>query len=399
MTLYEMTDDEVRARETTTFRDQAVRERDDLQRLLRQRTDVVDVDGDGLLVIAEEFSDWADSSRRIDLLAVDRDANLVVIELKRGETGGHMELQAIRYAAMVSSMTFDRAVAAFAEFLRAQDDKRQAEETLLEFLDWDEPREEDFGRDVRIVLVAADFSWELTSSVLWVNDRGLDIRCVRLRPNLLDGRIVLDVQQIIPLPEATDYVVRFAEKERKKLRERSKRPPWTGFWFVNTGMKHPQGPESHGRHWNNCRRLGYVAAGGGLKWSGALKRLKPGDRVFAYVSKSGYVGYGTVNRAATPVHLYTVSDGRSLDDHLGGAWKNQERDEEKWEYAAGVDWVSAIGIDEAKWFQGAFANQNAVCKLRHEETLEYLLKEFGVEVESSSSSLAETDPSPPEGDD
>ena len=72
MALFEMTGDELRALEVPTFRDAAVREREDLQRLLRRRTDVVDVDGTGLLVIAEEFSDWEDSSRRIDLLAIDR---------------------------------------------------------------------------------------------------------------------------------------------------------------------------------------------------------------------------------------------------------------------------------------------------------------------------------------
>ncbi len=48
-----------------------------------------------LLVVSEEFGEWDDSRRRIDLLAIDRDANLVVIELKRTEDGGHMELQAI----------------------------------------------------------------------------------------------------------------------------------------------------------------------------------------------------------------------------------------------------------------------------------------------------------------
>ena len=53
----------------------------------------------GVLVVAEEFGDWEESKRRIDLLGLDRDATLVVIELKRTDDGGHMELQAIRYAA------------------------------------------------------------------------------------------------------------------------------------------------------------------------------------------------------------------------------------------------------------------------------------------------------------
>ena len=75
-------------------------ERRDLQRLLRENVEVIAPE---TLVIAEEFGDWEDSRRRIDLLAVDKAANLVVIELKRTEDGGHMDLQSIRYASMVST--------------------------------------------------------------------------------------------------------------------------------------------------------------------------------------------------------------------------------------------------------------------------------------------------------
>lgn len=79
----------------------------DLQRLLRENIPVIAPD---TLVLAEEYGEWDVSRCRIDLLGIERDANLVAIELKRPEDGGHMELQAIRYAAMVSTMTFDEAV-------------------------------------------------------------------------------------------------------------------------------------------------------------------------------------------------------------------------------------------------------------------------------------------------
>jgi RecB family endonuclease NucS len=78
---------------TTTFAAEALRERDDLQRLIKQHIDVL---GDDLLIVAEEYALFEDARRRVDLLAVDRTGTLAVIELKRTEDGGHMELQALR---------------------------------------------------------------------------------------------------------------------------------------------------------------------------------------------------------------------------------------------------------------------------------------------------------------
>jgi hypothetical protein len=133
-------------------------------------------------VISEGFREWEDSRRELDLLAIDKEANLVVIELKRTEDGGHAELQAIRYAAMVSAMTFARAVEVYQDYLHKNGSDDDATESLLEFLSWEEPDEDSFAQDVRIVLVSADFSKELTTSVMWLNQRDLDIRCVRMCP-------------------------------------------------------------------------------------------------------------------------------------------------------------------------------------------------------------------------
>lgn len=104
MPIYEASAQLLTAIPVTSFAVLGLKERSDLQRLLAARIDALE---DGLLVLAEEFADWADSARRIDLLCLDCEARLVVVELKRDEDGGHMELQALRYAAMVSAMTFD----------------------------------------------------------------------------------------------------------------------------------------------------------------------------------------------------------------------------------------------------------------------------------------------------
>jgi len=214
MPLFEITTDALKPLTATTFSREKITERGDLQRLLRANVEAV---APGALVIAEEFGEWEESRRRIDLLAVDRSGALVVIELKRTEDGGHMELQALRYAAMVSAMTFAQAVDHFASFLKATDDGRDAEETLRDHIEADDEEvEELFGQTVRVVLASAEFGKELTTAVLWLNEQGLDITCVRMRPYRDGERILLDVQPIIPLPEAASYTTGLREKKREE---------------------------------------------------------------------------------------------------------------------------------------------------------------------------------------
>ncbi|MEO8195741.1 MAG: DUF4268 domain-containing protein [Thermoanaerobaculia bacterium] len=221
MPLYEMTSTEFRPLTRASFTDLKIRERDDLQRLLRTQIGVL---GDDLYVLTEEFGEWDESRRRIDLLAIDLEANLVVVELKRTNDGGHMELQAIRYASMVSAMTFEKAEQIHADFLaRLGNSVESARTRLLEFLGWDEPDEELFAPDVRIILVSEDFGKELTTAVLWLRERDIDIRCVRLRPYQDGAARLVDVQQIIPLPEANDYQVMLREKEQVGRKRRAER--------------------------------------------------------------------------------------------------------------------------------------------------------------------------------
>ena len=115
MPIYRIDSDKIEPIQPTTFAEQDLRERRDLQALLKTRINVISPD---TLVIAEEFGQWEDSRRRIDLLGLDKGANLIVIELKRTEDGGHMDLQAIRYAAMVSTLTFDKLITIYEQYLR-----------------------------------------------------------------------------------------------------------------------------------------------------------------------------------------------------------------------------------------------------------------------------------------
>lgn len=227
MALYEITAENLTRIEQTSFDRVGVKERTDLQRLLKKQIDVI---LPNTLVIAEEFGEWEESKRRIDLLGLDKDANLIVIELKRTEEGGHMELQAIRYAAMVSTMTFEKVVDIFSRYIAQNNLEKDARDTILNFLGWEEPDEDSFAQDVKIALVSSNFSKELTTAVMWLNRRDLDIRCIRVIPYQDNGRILVDVQQVIPLPEAADYQIKIREKEQRERREKAERLPIPRFW-------------------------------------------------------------------------------------------------------------------------------------------------------------------------
>lgn len=224
MAIYTLAQNALRPLQKTTFAELEILERQHLQQWLKENISIL---GDDLLVIDEGFGKWDFSRRQLDLLAVDRAANLVVIELKRDETGAYAELQALRYAAMVSTMRFSQAVETYTGFLdRHGQDGSSAKLRLLEFIGSIDDEPENFASDTRIILVASEFSRELTTTVMFLNERDLDIRCVRIVPHRLpDQKLLFDVQQTIPLPEAKDYQVQVraqADERRKAIKNSSR---------------------------------------------------------------------------------------------------------------------------------------------------------------------------------
>ena len=146
-------------------------------------------------------------------------ANLVVVELKRKGDGDYAELQALRYGALISTMTFGKAVDTYQNFLNErQISQIEPRKELLEFFDVETNLEDDsFFNDVRLILVSPNFSKEITSTALWLNERSLHpfINCVKLEPYRLEGKTLVNVQQIIPLPDTSEYQVMISERAKR----------------------------------------------------------------------------------------------------------------------------------------------------------------------------------------
>jgi hypothetical protein len=298
MPTYKIVDKKIVPLERTTFAKLGLRERQDIQALMKSRIEVICPD---TLVVAEEFGEWEDSKRRIDLLGIDKSANLVVIELKRTEDGGHMDLQAIRYAAMISTLTFQKLVGIYADYLRKNNIEKDAAESLLEFLEWNEPEEDLFGQEVKIVLASAEFSKELTTSAMWLNEYGLDIRCVRMHPYSDGGQVLLDVQTFIPIPEVADYQVRIREKKQKERESREDTRDLTKYDVQIAGKSYV----SQAKRWLMFRLISGVLAGGGSPED--VKNAIPwrANRLF-------HIFDGVLNADEVRVRLLEINPGAAI---------------------------------------------------------------------------------------
>jgi hypothetical protein len=376
--IYEITKEALSPVPVTTFLAQEIRERYDLQRLLRSNIEAIAPD---TFVLAEEYGDWEDSKRRIDLLCIDKEANLVVVELKRTEDGGHMDLQAIRYAAMVSTMTFGRAVETHSAYLRRIGKaEAEAERSILDFLGWESPDESLFAKDTRIVLVSGEFSKEITTAVIWLNDRDLDITCVRLRPYILSGHILLDIQQVIPLPEAAEYQVQVRRKEAEK-RQSQGSGPWNGEYYVSFGH------DENGRHWEDAVKYGFISAGGGSWYTQTLHLLEVESRIWVNVPGEGYVGVGMVTEPVRRITDFLVAGPNGtqipiLEAQLESPEIGKSaREPELSECLVRVRWIKTVPLSEAISERGFFGNQNTVARpttLKWNFTIDRLRKRFEI---------------------
>ncbi|MCG7561001.1 hypothetical protein [Pseudoalteromonas sp. McH1-42] len=317
--------------------------------------------GEELLVIGKEVI--LPSGKRLDLLCIDKGAALVIIELKRDDSGSSVEWQAIKYASYCSNFLPEEIFNQYASYTGKTPD--EAAKSVEEFIDSDI---EALNKSQRIILASKEFNSEVISAVLWLREFGLDIQCTRLAPYLdKDNELFIKPETIIPLPEAKDYI----EKKEVKNRKTAISKGWTGYWFVNVG-------EGKHRTWEDNLRFGYISAGQGLIYSKALKRLSVGDKIFAYMKGVGYVGFGEVQSESMMIKDFIVENSKPL---LECDLKSESPDENSnnellSEYAIKIDWIKTFSVSEAKTFSGIFANQNVVCKLRHESTLNFLLKEF-----------------------
>ena len=174
--------------------------------------------GEDLLVLSVEFDRFVNSNDRLDVLALDQSGNLVVIELKRDPLSGFADLQAIRYAAMISALKFSTVIPYFVTYRKKCHNEElttdEARERVRNFVQ--EEGFTDFSARPRIILCSEGFSPEITTTVLWLRSSDVDITCVKITPYRIGENIIIVPKVIIPLEEAQQYLIEVKAKEEER---------------------------------------------------------------------------------------------------------------------------------------------------------------------------------------
>lgn len=179
--------------------------------------------GEDLLVIQKEFAGFSDTQERLDLLALDKKGRLVIIENKLDDSGKDVTWQALKYASYCAGLKTESICGIYQEHLTKTGQPGAASELIADFLEVVDLSEVTLNRSVsqRIMLIAANFRKEVTSTVLWLMNFRLQVQCFKVTPWSMADDFFLNVEQIIPVKDTQDFVIGLADKAQDEVQTSS----------------------------------------------------------------------------------------------------------------------------------------------------------------------------------
>lgn len=197
-----------------TFSELKFREREHLQEWIANNPNSL---GEELLIIQKEFSGFSETNERLDLLALDKFGNLVIIENKLDDSGKDVTWQIIKYASYCASLTKQDILKIYQEHLGSSG---VAQDNISEFYDNRDISEIVINQGLnsqRLILIAANFRKEVTSSVIWLMNFKIRVQCFKVTPFEFDDQLFLNVEQILPTKDTEDFSVSIANKAQEEI--------------------------------------------------------------------------------------------------------------------------------------------------------------------------------------
>ncbi len=261
--------------------------------------------GEPLLLVSNQVT--TRNKKRADILALDRQGNGVIVELKRDRGSLGVETQALQYLAEFSAYQGTDFIDHFSK------QNPSLKDDILGFIGDAEPLEE-LNRRSRIILMARGFDPSIFSMGKWLSDNGVAFRCVAYTPVEIHGDRFLSFSLAFDQANRTVYPLSFQTHVREpevywhNIGE-SKEPWWsylTSNHQISTSFTNQPGDQGEQ----------------------ILKSYVRGDRIVAYARGHGAVGWGVVENPQS----YRLLNPGSKEDRLGGG--HLHRLEVRWQATA-----------------------------------------------------------------
>lgn len=313
-----------------------------------------------------------DYGKYIDLLAIDRDGNIIVLELKRDKTPREVVAQVLDYGSWVKRLKDNDIAQIYENYLKKyhpENERISIDQAFCKRFNMKEMPEE-LNSTHQLVVVASELDDSTERIVNYLAESDVAI-------NAIFFRVFRD--------DSKEYISRIWFKDPTssgiELEELAHEDKWNGEFYVSFG---------HGdnRRWEDAIKYGFVSAGGGRWYSKTLNYLESGNRIWVNIPGEGYVGVGKVIKPVVRADRFMIkqSDGSEMPlaklPILSKGMFEDVNDDELAEYLVGVQWVKTLPIAEAIKEKGFFGNQNTVCKPTAKSwvhTIERLKKRLGIE--------------------
>ena len=200
-----------------SFKEVGLKERKDLQEWIANNPNML---GEDLLIIQKEFDGFNDTNERLDLLALDKEGNIVVIENKLDDSGRNVVWQSLKYAGYCSSLKKEDIRSIYQQYLIKTGSTESAELLITDFLNKPDFSEVQLNQDLtqRIILVAKEFRKEVTNTVIWARKFGIKIQCIKVIPFIVGNQLIVDTDQIIPVKDIEDIMIGYDEKSLENIK-------------------------------------------------------------------------------------------------------------------------------------------------------------------------------------
>ncbi|MGX8698458.1 MAG: endonuclease NucS domain-containing protein [bacterium] len=283
------------------------------------------------------------ANKLIDLLCMDRDGDIVIVELKKGMTPREVTAQAIDYASCVDKLHPEDFAEIYLQY--SKNNKSLGEAYREKFRD--DLDEDTIKQKVKMVIVATQMDDSTERIIAYLQSK------YQVNINILFFNVFQHNGQRL-LSRAWFQ----EDAEVEKIPSAQVSVNWNHEYYCSFG--------AGGRTWADAKKYGFISAGGGAWYTNTLKMLSVGDRVWVNIPHAGYVGVGIVTSEAQMAKEAFIAVGTQKcpfsELALTGEYGLDKNDPETAEYIVCVDWQYTTNESNAVKETGFFGNQNTICR-------------------------------------